>query len=199
MPEFAPSVFLNIPYDAEFERLYLAYVLGLTTLGFDVRITFDDSEATDRLGRIIGLIKKSDYSIHDLSRVQTSLSGEPRFNMPLELGLALYRSRTTKRHRVYIFEQEDYRIQRSTSDLNGIDPKIHDGTPERVLSQLRNIFLRESETSTLPQMIVAYGELELALPGIRRESGCKSLFEPAALRLIVVAANLLKSARLVDS
>jgi hypothetical protein len=112
--------------------------------------------------------------------------------MPLELGLALYRFRTTKRHRVYIFEQEDYRIQRSTSDLNGIDPKIHDGTPGRVLSQLRNIFLRESERSTMPQMVAAYRELELSLPDIREKSACKSLFEPAALRLIVLAAKVLR-------
>jgi hypothetical protein len=56
MPERAPSVFLKIPYDSEFERLYLAYVMGLTTLGFDIRITFDDSESVDRLGKIIGLI-----------------------------------------------------------------------------------------------------------------------------------------------
>jgi len=107
--------------------------------------------------------------------------------------LALYRFRTTKKkHRVYIFEQEDYRIQRSTSDLNGIDPKIHDGTPERVLAQLPNIFLRESEGSTTPQMVAAYRELELSIPDIREKSSCKSLFEPAALRLIVLAARVLR-------
>jgi hypothetical protein len=68
-------------------------------------------------------------------RIQPNSSGIPRFNTPLELGLALYRSRTTTdEHRVHIFEQENYRIQQSTSDLNDIDPSIHDGTPKGVMA-----------------------------------------------------------------
>jgi hypothetical protein len=33
------AVFLNIPYDPQFERLYLAYIVGLTILGFVPRAT----------------------------------------------------------------------------------------------------------------------------------------------------------------
>jgi hypothetical protein len=33
------TVFLNIPYDAKFERLYLAYIVGLIELGLKPRAT----------------------------------------------------------------------------------------------------------------------------------------------------------------
>lgn len=87
------SVFLNIPYDTAFEDLYLAYIVGLTQLGLGVNATLAVPNQ-DRLETIIRLIETSSVSIHDLSRIEAS-HGVPRFNMPVELGLALYRSRVT--------------------------------------------------------------------------------------------------------
>ena len=133
------SVFLNIPYDLAFENLYLAYIVGLTQLGLRANATVGVPNQ-GRPDTIIGLIERSDFSIHDLSRIELS-NGIPRFNMPVELGLALYRSHVTEgRHRVYVFERRAYRAQRSTSDINGIDPKIHNGTAKGVMAGLRNIF-----------------------------------------------------------
>jgi hypothetical protein len=83
------SVFLNIPYDKQFEDLYLAYIVGLTQLGLRVNATLAVPNQ-GRLEAIIQLIERSDFSIHDLSRIELS-EGIPRFNMPVELGLALYR------------------------------------------------------------------------------------------------------------
>jgi len=186
-------VFLNVPYDREFEPLYLAYIVGLTRLGFEPKLTLAVPNDIGRLDTIIGLIQDCEYSLHDLSRIQPNASGIPRFNMPLELGLALYRSRTTTdEHRVYIFEQEDYRIQQSTSDLNGLDPSIHDGTPKGVMAALRNVFLRESEASTVPQMMAAYRAVKRALPRIKEKAGSRSLFAAAVFRDIVLATNILK-------
>jgi len=130
------SVFLNIPYDAGFEDLYLAYIVGLTQLGLRTNAAIAVPNQ-GRLNTIIRLIEKSDFSIHDLSRIEVS-RGVPRFNMPVELGLALYRSHATKgRHRVFIFESRRYRAQRSTSEVNGIDAQIHKGTPKGLMSGLR--------------------------------------------------------------
>jgi len=187
------SVFLNLPYDRAFEPLYLAYVVGIIKLGLKVQLTLAVPNDIGRLDTIIDLIQHCEYSIHDLSRIQPNSSGIPRFNMPLELGLALYRSRTTNgEHRVYIFEQENYRIQQSTSDLNGLDPNIHDGTPKGIMAQLRNVFLRESETSTVPEMIAAYRSVKRVLPRIKEKAGAKSLFAAAVFRDIVLATNILK-------
>jgi hypothetical protein len=35
----ATSVFLNVPYDADFENLFLAYIAGLSAYGFNPRAT----------------------------------------------------------------------------------------------------------------------------------------------------------------
>jgi hypothetical protein len=148
------SVFLNVPYDREFEDLYLAYVVGLTQLGLDVRATLGVPNQ-GRLETIIRLIEDSDVSIHDLSRIEVS-KGIPRFNMPVELGIALHRSYTTRgRHRVFVFEKKWYRTQRSTSDINSIDPRIHGGTQRGVMAGLRNMFLEPTNPATVPEMLAS--------------------------------------------
>src|SRR5689334_6959085 len=108
--------------------------------------------------------EESDFSIHDLSRVEVS-RGVPRFNMPVELGLALYRSYASKRrHRIFIFESKLYRAQRSTSDVNGIDPQIHNGTPTGVMRGLRNIFRQPRDVTTVPEMLTSYRAVKSKLP-----------------------------------
>ena len=145
------SVFLNIPYDNQFEELYLAYIVGLTQLGFHINATLAVPNQ-GRLDRIVQLIEESDVSIHDLSRIELSSPGIPRFNMPLELGLALYRSHATNgRHRVFVFEKKAYRMLQSTSDVNvALIPKVHNGRPKGVMVGLRNIFHQPERTTTVP-------------------------------------------------
>jgi hypothetical protein len=160
------SVFLNIPYDAAFEDLYLAYIVGLTQLGLRVNATLAVPNQ-DRLQTIIRLIEASGFSIHDLSRIEAS-HGVPRFNMPVELGLALYRSHVTKgKHRVFVFESKRYRAQRSTSDVNGIDPHIHHGTPKGLMGSLRNIFRQPGNATTVPEMLASYRAVKRKAAGIQ--------------------------------
>ena len=181
------SVFLNIPYDKEFEDLYVAYIVGLTQLGLHVKAALAVPNQ-GRLETIIRLIEESDSSIHDLSRDELS-KGIPRFNMPLELGLALYRSHATKgRHRVYVFERNPYRSQRSTSDINGIDPQIHHGTPKGVMAGLRNILRQPGDVTTVPEMLLSYRAVKKNLPELMRNAGGKSLFEASVFRDLTVAA-----------
>ena len=82
------AVFLNIPYDARFSRLYLAYIVGLTELGLEPRATLGIPGGERRLNRILALIQSCRYSIHDLSRIEIDRNPPqtPRFNMPFELG-----------------------------------------------------------------------------------------------------------------
>ncbi len=190
------SVFLNIPYDLEFEDLYLAYIVGLTQLGLGINVTLAVPNQ-DRLETIIRLIEQSDYSIHDLSRIELS-QGIPRFNMPLELGLAIYRSKVTpKKHRIYVFESRSYRAQRSTSDVNKIDPHIHRGTPAGLMNGLRNIFRQPGDVTTVPEMLASYRAVKRKLPELRHNAGTKSLFEAAIFQDIVVVA-LLESQKQID-
>jgi hypothetical protein len=189
------SAFLNIPYDNGFRDLYLAYIVGLTQLGFRINIAIAVPNQ-GRLATIIQLIEKSDYSIHDLSRVEV-VHGIPRFNMPVELGLALYRSHLTRgKHKVFIFEGKRYRAQRSTSDVNGIDPQIHNGSIKGLMSGLRNIFRQPGDVTTVPEMLASYRAVQEKLPELRRNAGSKSLFEAAIFRDLTVAA-LVESQRLI--
>ena len=189
MPKRKPveSVFLNIPYDDEFEDLYLAYIVGLTQLGLRINVSLAVPNQ-GRLDAIIGLIEASDFSVHDLSRVESS-RGIPRFNMPLELGLALLHSKRSKKpHGVYIFDKKAYQAQRSTSDVNGIDPQIHKGRPKALMVGLRNVFRQAGDVTTVPEMLASYKALKQKLPAIRRSAGGGSLFGAAVFRDIVLAA-----------
>jgi hypothetical protein len=190
------SVFLNIPYDKGFEDLYLAYIVGLTQLGLRVNATVAVPNQ-GRLETIIGLIEECSFSIHDLSRIELS-RGIPRFNMPVELGLALYRSHVTKgEHRVYVFESKSYRAQRSTSDINGIDPQIHNGTAKGVMAGLRNIFRQPGSVTTVPEMLISYRAVRRRLPELRLNAGGNSLFEASVFHDLSVAASV-ESQKLIE-
>lgn len=181
------TAFLNVPYDKEFEGLFLAYVVGLIQLGLQPRLTFAIPNQ-GRLDAIIDLIDTSDFSIHDLSRTETT-NGVPRFNMPLELGLALHQRRVTEgRHQVFIFESKPYRTQQSTSDVNGIDPFIHHGKPKEIMIQLRNIFRKPGDTITVPDMFAVYRAIKRRLPEFKKNAGGGSLFESAIFEDIALAA-----------
>ena len=190
------AVFLNIPYDDQFEDLYLAYIVGLTQLGLEINATLAVPNQ-GRLERIIQLIESSDVSIHDLSRIELS-SGIPRFNMPLELGLALHRSHVTAgKHRVYVFERKAYRMQQSTSDINGIDPQIHNGRPKGVMAGLRNIFHQPKGTTTVPEMLSSYRAVKRRLPEFRRKAGTKSAFK-ASVFIDLILAALVERERILE-
>src|SRR5258708_16766395 len=85
------SVFLNIPYDGAFENLLLAYISGLSAFGFVPRATLEIPFSKRRLERIVSLIESSEYSIHDMSRVQLDSNAPrtPRFNIPFELDITV--------------------------------------------------------------------------------------------------------------
>jgi hypothetical protein len=84
--------------------------------------------------RIVGTLRASKYSIHDLSRCQGEGDANlARFNMPLELGIAMA-ERTAKRklkdrHDWLLLVPQGHRYAQFVSDLAGYDPTEYDGTP----------------------------------------------------------------------
>jgi hypothetical protein len=185
-PLDAKAVFLNIPYDEEFRSLYIAYIVGLCHLGFEPHLTSEIPGGTRRLERILALIKRCRYSIHDLSRVELGTTGgaTPRFNMPLELGMTIaWTDLNPDLHTWFVWDSEPYRLQRSTSDLNGSDPCIHNGTAEGVLSELRNAFWRD-DAPTVPKMIEAHRFVEACVDPILARNGTPNLFAQSVFREI---------------
>ena len=136
------SVFLNVPFDDDYEPCFLALIAGLVGTGFSPRSVLQVPPSRDRLRRIYGLIQSCRYSLHDLSRVELSEGLYPRFNMPFEAGLASAIAFGRERHERFLLETVRHRLLRTCSDLNGTDAEIHGGTPEGVLRSVLNLFRR---------------------------------------------------------
>ena len=85
------SVFINCPYDSEYEPFRDALFFTIVCCGFIPRSADESGKVSvSRMDRIFYAVYTSNYSIHDLSRCRGE--GEQllaRFNMPLELGLAM--------------------------------------------------------------------------------------------------------------
>ncbi|MGA7291366.1 MAG: hypothetical protein WBW53_10280 [Terriglobales bacterium] len=192
-------VFLNIPYDDRFEPIYLAYITALTTMGFLPRATLGIG-GNRRLDRIAALIESCSYSIHDLSRVQLDRNSPrtPRFNMPLELGLAVAWARSHPNHKWFVFESLKRRLAKSMSDLDGTDPYIHDGTVRGVMREVCNAFVRPKQP-TVPQMMEIYRDLRRSVPKILHNAGTTSLFTARAFSDLCLAAAGLRSKHLLRS
>ena len=194
-PEYSEkAVFLNIPYDERFLRLYIAYISGLIHLGLDPRATIEIPGGRNRLDKIIDLIRSCRYSIHDLSRVELDRTppATPRFNMPFELGLAVASAKLDSvPHDWFVFETVHRRASKSLSDLSGTDPNIHHGTVEGVMRELCNAFVRQSreERVSVPEMMKTYRAVSLLAGDIQRKTRARSLFEASAFQQIYFAAG----------
>ena len=125
------SVFRNVPFDEDYETLFVALICALVALGRIPRCVLELPETGQgRLVRILQLIKSCPVSIHDLSRVELPA----RFNMPFELGIAVALSRFNRKHKFIVLEKQRYRLDKTLSDLKAIDPVIHGATVPGVIS-----------------------------------------------------------------
>jgi hypothetical protein len=194
MPIRQKAVFLNIPYDAQFARLYFAYIAALSAMGFLPRATLEIA-GNRRLDRIVGLLESCAYSIHDLSRVQSDRGAPrtPRFNMPFELGLAVAWSHTHPGHRWYVFEAVERRLAKSLSDLDGTDPYIHSGTVSGVMREVCNAFVSPVKQPTVPQMMEMYCELRRNSRRILKDAGAHSIFTARVFSDLCLAAAGLRN------
>jgi len=86
---FDKAVFINCPFDPDYEPILQALLFCLIYLGFRPRISSERHNSAEvRLEKIADLIRDSKYSIHDLSRSQATDAGEYfRLNMPFEYGV----------------------------------------------------------------------------------------------------------------
>jgi hypothetical protein len=187
------EVFLNIPYDNNFQNLFLAYIAGISAFGLLPRATLEIPSSSRRLEKILGLIGLCRYSIHDLSRVQLDAKAPktPRFNMPFELGLAVahHRKPRTKKHDWFVCEAKKRRLSKSLSDLDGTDVYIHDGRVSGVLRELCNIFARSRRQPTTQQMWQIYRRMKRNLPDILGKSSAKSVYTTRAFKDLSFAAS----------
>jgi hypothetical protein len=123
-------------------------VFTVAALGFIPRCAREtEGEADPRMLRIAKGLLTSKYSIHDLSRFQgEGAENLARFNMPLELGMALgirYLCQEEKRasgatHNWLALVPENFVHQKFISDLAGYDALDHDQTAQRIIQRVAN-------------------------------------------------------------
>lgn len=186
-------VFINCPFDAEYERLFLALVAGIVGVGCEAHCVLEEPSDKSRLERLKELLGRCEASIHDLSRV--TLSGAagthvPRFNMPFELGLAYGRQAFDGPHQCFVFEAEDYRVDRSLSDIKGIDPYIHHGTVDGILKAVRSALGAPSDKQvTLAQLRTLAEGVIAIVEDLKATEGWTSAFDRHVFTAAVAAAT----------
>ena len=191
----ASSVFLNVPYDEQFEELFLAYIAALSTLGLTPHAAIEVPAGGSRLEKIYTLVSDCRYSVHDLSRAEAK-GFAPRFNMPFELGLAVATSLLLPNgaHQWFVFESEHRRVERTLSDLRGTDAYIHEGRPARVFGELCNAFVRADRKPVLSHFNQVYDGLKALVPDFVAQVEARSLFEARVFQDLVIAGRALSAA-----
>lgn len=138
------NIFINCPFDKKYKPMLDAMLFTVVYCGYEPRISSEKFNSFElRLLKIKELIKKSKYSIHDLSRMKSSKQGEyGRFNMPFEIGLdygcKVYGGNKHKDKKCLILAERKYAYQKAVSDLNGIDIASHNSKPENLVRKVRN-------------------------------------------------------------
>ena len=186
------AAFLNLPYDAKHEELFLAFLAGLSGFALIPHTTLEIPGSQRRLDRIVHLLRRCRYSFHDLSRVELDPTppATPRFNMPFELGLAVALEKTRRsRHEGLVFETRPHRVWKSLSDLAGTDEYVHGGTPRGVLQALSNALVRRRHQPTVAELEEIYRDVSEYASEVKRRLSTKSLFEARVFRELVAAAQ----------
>lgn len=131
------SVFINCPYDDAFLPIFDAIVFSVVCCGFMPRCARETGSVSQpRLAQITAAMSSSKYSIHDLSRCQgEGDTNSARFNMPLELGMAMQQAGTGAKaeHDWLVLMPEGHDYHKVVSDLAGHDPAVYEGTAESVI------------------------------------------------------------------
>ena len=179
--DYTMSVFINCPFDQDYEPLFRAMVFVIHDLGL---IPVSAKHITDggqpRINKILKLIENCRFSIHDICRTELDpVYGLPRFNVPFELGLDLGCKRfgrfAHKEKVVLILDTKRDRYRTFISDIAGQDIATHNGSVETVISIVRDglrPYLRPSLVKTQSGATIyrRYEEFQAELP-----SYCDSL------------------------
>lgn len=165
--QFDTSVFINCPFDKDYEPILQAILFCIVYLGMTPRLATERCDSGEnRLAKIISLIEQSKFSIHDLSRCEAKAKGEAyRLNMPFELGVDYgcrqYR-RGMKGKKFLILEEHDYRYRKALSDISGFDIEAHDGDYQKAVRKVRNWLVGETglEVGGPAKISAAYSDFQ---------------------------------------
>jgi hypothetical protein len=175
----APSVFINCPFDRDYTLKFRAIIFTVVYCGFVPRCALElDDASENRLAKIVRIIGKCRFGIHDISRTQLDRSSKlPRFNMPFELGIFFgakqFGGAKHSRKSCLILDTDRYRYQQFLSDISGQDIRSHTDDPKKVIALVRN-WLSQHADELLPgdkTLVREFASFLAQLPGICRRLG----------------------------
>lgn len=148
--DFEKNVFINCPFDKEFEPILQAIMFCVVYLGLNPRFTLENSDSGSvRLEKIVELINSCKFSIHDISRCKATKKGEMyRLNMPFELGIDYgakrYGGGILSSKIFLILEEQKYSSKSALSDIAGWDIRCHDARFEKAIKEVRDWLTQEA-------------------------------------------------------
>jgi len=172
---YQQGVFINCPFDPEYQSIFEAMVFAVSDCGFQPRCALEvDDGSQIRIEKIYRVIASCKFGIHDVSMTELDPAHQlPRFNMPLELGVFLgakrYGQGKQKEKICLILDRESYRYQKFMSDIAGQDIRSHDGQPGAVISLVRNWLRDASPSVSMPggeTIADRYDEFRSQLPSL---------------------------------
>ena len=149
------NVFINCPFDKQYEPIFHAIIFAIFDCGFVPRCTLEEDDASQiRIEKIYSIINACRYSIHDISRTELdSKNNLPRFNMPLELGIFLsakkFGSGKHNKKSCLILDKKAYRYQKFISDISGQDISAHNNSTKNAIRIVRDWLRGKSRRTTL--------------------------------------------------
>lgn len=177
---YEKSVFINCPFDSDYQPLFDAILFAVFVCGFIPRCALEEDNGGEvRIEKIKRIISESKIGIHDISRTELDgLNELPRFNMPLELGLFLgaaeFGGRRQKEKKCLVFDVERHRYQKFMSDIAGQDIKAHARDPEQIIRHVRNVLNALSPTRSITgakTIIDNYRTYQACKPDLAQELG----------------------------
>jgi hypothetical protein len=177
-PGYAESVFVNCPFDQAYLDKLHAVLFTIHDCGFVARHALESvGGAESRLDKICRLVDESQWSIHDLSRVQLAVGTNlPRFNMPFECGLAFgaVRYGAARDRDLLVLAGKPFEDKAALSDLAGIDPVYHSDDRRLIVAGVWDFLSKKAEDRPMrsdEEISKRLLEFEKALPAILRKAG----------------------------
>jgi hypothetical protein len=172
--QYDRSVFINCPFDAEYQPMFKAMLFAIIDCGFSPRTALDVNDASEvRINKIYSIVGSSRFGIHDISRVEfDSTSGLPRFNMPLEFGIFLgakFLGHPDQRNKqCLVLDKEQYRYQKYISDISGQDIRPHNCDPKSLTHVVRN-WLASLGSGSIPSGSIVWDHFQTFLGELKHQ------------------------------
>lgn len=156
MARDAEGVFINVPFDKRYGKLFNALVFAVHECGLVARCALESDDGSQmRMDKIYDIVRDCPLGIHDLSRTTLDSAHRlPRFNMPFELGVFLgakrYGAGRQKKKSCLILDRERFRYQIYCSDIAGQDIRAHNNNVAHAIRAARNWLAAARQTVRMP-------------------------------------------------